>query len=108
IYGIAKAATDKLTADIAQELRPHGVAALRLYPGLVRTEAVLAAASGGWFDLSNSENPEFSGRVIAALAADPHLLERSGQVIVGADAALAYGIVDVDGKQPRPLTLADV
>jgi NAD(P)-dependent dehydrogenase (short-subunit alcohol dehydrogenase family) len=108
IYGIAKAATDKLTADIAQELRPHGVAALSLYPGLVRTEAVLAAASGGWFDLSNSESPEFSGRVIAALAADPHLLERSGQVIVGADAALAYRVVDEDGTQPRPLTLADV
>jgi NAD(P)-dependent dehydrogenase (short-subunit alcohol dehydrogenase family) len=108
IYGIAKAATDKLTADIAQELRPHGVAALSLYPGLVRTEAVLAAAAGGWFDLSNSESPEFSGRVIAALAADPNLLERSGQVIVGADAALAYRVVDDDGQQPRPLTLADV
>jgi len=108
IYGVAKAATDKLTADIAQELRPHGVAALSLYPGLVRTEAVLAAAAGGWLNLSNSESPEFSGRVIAALAADPSLLERSGQVIVGADAALAYRIVDQDGTQPRPLTLADV
>jgi dehydrogenase/reductase SDR family member 1 len=108
IYGIAKAATDKLTADIAQELRPHGVAAVSLYPGLVRTEAVLAAAAGGWFDLSNSESPQFSGYVIAALAADPRILERSGQVIVGADAALAYGIADADGKQPRPLTLADV
>jgi NAD(P)-dependent dehydrogenase (short-subunit alcohol dehydrogenase family) len=108
IYGIAKAATDKLTADIAQELRPHGVAAVSLYPGLVRTEAVLGAAAGGWFDLSNSESPQFSGYVIAALAADPRILERSGQVIVGADAALAYGIADEDGKQPRPLTLADV
>ena len=108
IYGIAKAGTDKLTSDIAQELRPHGVAAVSLYPGLVRTEAVLAAAAGGWFDLSNSESPEFSGRVIAALASDPALLERSGQVIVGAAAALAYGIADEDGKQPRPLTLADV
>ncbi len=108
IYGVAKAATDKLTSDAAQELRPHGVTAVSLYPGLVRTEAVLAAAAGGWLDLSNSESPGFSGRVIAALAADPNLLERSGQVIVGADAALAYGIVDEDGKQPRPLTLADV
>jgi len=51
LYGIAKAATDKLTNDIAVELRPHGVAAVSLYPGLVRTEAVLAA---GVFDLSNS------------------------------------------------------
>src|SRR5689334_14540362 len=44
IYGAVKAATDKLTADMAHELRPHGIAALALYPGLVRTEAVLEAA----------------------------------------------------------------
>jgi NAD(P)-dependent dehydrogenase (short-subunit alcohol dehydrogenase family) len=40
LYGVAKAATDKLTADIAHELRRHRVAAVSLYPGLVRTEAV--------------------------------------------------------------------
>ena len=108
IYGVSKAATDKLTADMAHELRPHGVTALSLYPGLVRTEAVLAAAAGGWFDLSNSESPEFTGRVLAALARDPRILERSGQVVVGADAAQAYGVIDVDGRVPRPLTLADV
>jgi NAD(P)-dependent dehydrogenase (short-subunit alcohol dehydrogenase family) len=107
-YGVSKAATDKLTHDIARELRPHGIAALSLYPGLVRTESVLAAAKAGWLDLSNSESPEFSGRVIAALAADPRALERSGEVIVGAEAALAYGLTDVDGRQPVPLTLAKV
>src|SRR5262249_39614405 len=31
IYGIAKAATDKMTADMAHELRPHGVAVISLY-----------------------------------------------------------------------------
>jgi dehydrogenase/reductase SDR family member 1 len=107
-YGISKAATDKLTHDIARELRPHGVAALSLYPGLVRTESVLAAAKGGWLDLSNSESPEFAGRVIAALAADPRVIERSGQVIVAADAALEYGVTDIDGRQPVPLTLSKV
>ena len=54
IYGVSKAATDKMTSDMAQELRPHGIAAVSLYPGPVRTEAVL---SSGWFDLSNSESP---------------------------------------------------
>lgn len=107
IYGVAKAATDKLTADTAHELRPHGVTVVSLYPGLVRTEAVLAAA-GTWLDLSNSESPEFIGRVIAALVADPRAAERSGQAIVAADAAQAYGVSDVDGRRPRPLTLADV
>jgi dehydrogenase/reductase SDR family protein 1 len=107
IYGVAKAATDKLTSDTAHELRPHGVTVLSLYPGLVRTEAILAAA-GSWLDLSNSESPEFIGRVIAALTADPRLLDRSGEVIVAADAARFYGVTDEDGRQPRPLTLADV
>lgn len=104
IYGIAKAATDKLSADTAHELRPHGVAVVSLYPGLVRTEAVLAA---GVFDLSNSESPELTGRAVAALALDPDLLELSGRVLVAARLAREYGFADVDGRQPRPLTLDD-
>ena len=72
---------------------------------LVRTESVLAAASQGWFTLENSESPEFIGRVIAALADDPHLSERSGTVVVAGAAALDLGVTDVDGKQPSPLTL---
>jgi NAD(P)-dependent dehydrogenase (short-subunit alcohol dehydrogenase family) len=108
VYGIAKAATDKLTADTAHELRPHGVSVVSLYPGLVRTEAVLAAASAGWLDLSNSESPEFIGRVIAALVDSGTLLARSGEVIVAAEAAKELGVTDVDGRQPEPLTLEHV
>jgi dehydrogenase/reductase SDR family member 1 len=108
IYGVSKAATDKLTADMAHELRTHGICVVSLYPGLVRTEAVLAAASQGWFKLDNSESPEFLGRVIAALAVDPRLAERSGHVVVAATAARELGVVDIDGKQPVPLTLDTV
>lgn len=108
IYGVAKAATDKMTADMAHELRPHGVAVVSLYPGLVRTEAVMAAAEGGWLDLSNSESPEFIGRVVAALARDPALMERTGTVLVAAALAGEYGVKDMDGRQPRPLTLGTV
>ena len=105
VYGIAKAATDKMTADTAHELREHGVAVISLYPGLVRTEAVMEAARGGWMDISNSESPEFIGRVIAALRTDPNLMARTGQVVVAAQAARELGVVDIDGKQPVPLTL---
>ena len=35
-YGVSKAATDEMTADMAVELEPHGVAVVSLYPGLVR------------------------------------------------------------------------
>ena len=65
-YGVAKAATDKMAADMATELKRHGVTVVSLYPGLVRTEKVMEAAQ--WLDLSNSESPEFIGRSVVALA----------------------------------------
>jgi len=108
IYGISKAATDKLTADSAEELRAFGVAAVSLYPGLVRTEAVIAAAASGAFDLSNSESPEFIGRVIARLCSDADLMTLSGRVLVAAAIALQMGVTDIDGRSPRALTLSEV
>jgi len=105
-YGVSKAATDKMTAHMAAELQPHGVTVVSLYPGMVRTEKVMASAA--WLDLSNSESPEFIGRAVAALAADPDVIRHSGKVLVAAALALDYGFTDVDGKSPRPLTLADV
>jgi NAD(P)-dependent dehydrogenase (short-subunit alcohol dehydrogenase family) len=101
-YSVAKAADDRMAACMAHELRPHNVAVVSLYPGLVRTEAVLKAAA--YFDLSNSESPQFIGRVIAGLASDPVVMEKSGQVLVAAELALEYGITDIDGRQPRPLS----
>jgi len=105
VYGIAKAATDKMSADMAHELRGYGVAVVSLYPGLVRTEAVLQAASAGWLDISNSESPEFIGRVIAALEGDSHRMSRTGEVLVAAAIAREYGVEDIDRRQPDPLTL---
>jgi NAD(P)-dependent dehydrogenase (short-subunit alcohol dehydrogenase family) len=105
-YGVAKAATDKLAADMAVELSRYGVTVVSLYPGLVRTEKVMEAAQ--WLDLSNSESPEFIGRAVAALAADPDVHRHTGKVVVAASLASEYGFTDIDGKTPRPLTLADV
>jgi len=59
----------------------------------------------GWLDLTNSESPEFIGRVIAALHNDPGLFERSGTVVVASQLARDLGVVDTDGKQPIPLSL---
>lgn len=105
-YGVAKAATDKMTADMAHELREHHVAVLSLYPGLVRTEKVLEASA--WLDLSNSESPQFIGRAVAALADDENVMGRTGKVVIAAALAQEYGFADIDGKKPRPLTLSDV
>lgn len=102
-YAAAKAADDRMATAMAHELREHHVAAVSLYPGLVRTEGVMKAAE--FFDLSNSESPQFLGRVIAALAAAPDLMQKSGQILVAAAVAKEYGITDIDGKQPVPLTV---
>jgi NAD(P)-dependent dehydrogenase (short-subunit alcohol dehydrogenase family) len=104
-YGAAKAAVDKMTADMAHEAEKYNIAVISLYPGLVRTESVLRAAE--YFDLSNSESPQFTGRVIAGLANDPNLMSRTGKVWVGAALANEYSIQDIDGKQPRPVSLEE-
>jgi dehydrogenase/reductase SDR family protein 1 len=105
-YGVSKAATDKITADMSHELLDYKVAVVSLYPGLVRTEKVMEAAE--WLDLSNSESPQFIGRAVVALATDPNIMGKTGTLLVAAGLAEEYGFTDVDGKKPRPLTLTDI
>jgi dehydrogenase/reductase SDR family member 1 len=93
-YGVAKAAVDRLASDMAEELKPHGIASVSLYPGHV-------------IDRKPSSNPkresaQFVGRAIAALASDPKILERTGQILVVAEIAKEYGFTDIDGTQPLP------
>jgi len=104
-YGVSKAALDKMTEYMAHELKQYKVAVVSLYPGLVRTESIMRNAKH--FDMSNSESPQFIGRVVAALASDQEIMKKSGKVLVAAQEALEYGIQDIDGRQPRPLTLED-
>ncbi len=103
IYGAAKIATDRLTADMARELSEHDVTVVSVYPGLVRTELVMQSA--GFLDMSNSESPEFTGRAIAHLYADGERHRRTGSVIVAAAYAREVGFSDIDGRRPEPLTL---
>jgi NAD(P)-dependent dehydrogenase (short-subunit alcohol dehydrogenase family) len=105
-YGVAKAASDRMVACMAQELREHNVAAVSLYPGLVRTESVMKAAEH--LDLSNSESPQFIGRAVVALASDAYLMNKTGRVLISAELAQDYGFTDIDGKQPRPLNAENI
>jgi len=102
-YGTAKAAVDRMGIYMAHELREHNVAAVVLYPGLVRTESVMKSSE--YFDLSNSESPQFIGRAVAGLLRDSNIMDKSGRILIAASLALEYGFTDIDGKQPRPLTL---
>jgi NAD(P)-dependent dehydrogenase (short-subunit alcohol dehydrogenase family) len=104
-YGAAKAGTDKTMFDMAVDLRPHGVSAVSIWPGFIKTEAVKAIPddqvppelAGLWplFEL-----PEFTGLVIEALFRDPELAALSGSALIGAELGAKYGILDLDGKRP--------
>lgn len=100
-YGMAKAAENKLTETMAYELKAQNISVVTIYPGLVRTESILNGAD--FWDLSNSESPEFIGMAVAALASDSHILEKSGKKLIAAQLALDYGYFDLDGRQPLPL-----
>ncbi len=101
-YGAAKAATDHMVACMAEELRRYNVATISLYPGVVRTEAVLKAAEH--IDLSNSESPQFIGRAVAALACDKRIMKKSGKRPIAADLGVEYKFKDIDGRQPKPMS----
>lgn len=103
-YGAGKAAVDKMAHDMAVDLRPHGVACVSIWMGLLRTERTMKV-----FDvepekyaelMQATESPEFTGRVVAALARDPQRMEKSGRIWVGAELGALYGASDIDGRQP--------
>jgi len=103
-YGAVKAGVDKMAHDMARDFRPHDVAVVSIWMGLLLTERTRAsfAADPDRYDAmtAKAESPEFTGRVIAALAADPDRMSRTGQVLIGAELAEAYGVTDVDGSRP--------
>jgi NAD(P)-dependent dehydrogenase (short-subunit alcohol dehydrogenase family) len=94
-YEVVKNATNKLTEQMADDLRPHGVACIAVSPGWMRLERMDLTPE----QAARAESPEFPGRGIAALAADPDVLEKSGRVFTTPELAREYGFTDVDGKQ---------
>lgn len=104
-YGAGKAATDKMTFDMAYDFRPEGVSVVALWPGLVKTERserVCAAEPEKYGDsFDSAETPQFIGRVVLALHGDADCLaKRSGGVFYTAELASQYGVQDIDGAQP--------
>ncbi len=101
-YDLAKAAMNRMAYAMAEELRPHGIAAVALSPGWMRTERVLAHMEAGYHtpeEITGIESVEYVGRAVAALAADPAMLDKSGRILVVADVAREYGFTDIDGRQ---------
>jgi NAD(P)-dependent dehydrogenase (short-subunit alcohol dehydrogenase family) len=107
-YCAGKAAIDKITRDTALELYDHHVAVVSLWPGLVRSERLVARAEKTpdgrmlveGLDLALSESPEFSGRAVVSLMNDPDVMSRSGGSYHCTELAELYGFTDIDGVMP--------
>jgi dehydrogenase/reductase SDR family protein 1 len=106
-YGVGKAAVDRMAKDMAVELRPYGITAVSLWPGVVRTEYLMKAHEAGEvpFSIEDGESPRFTGRGVVALASDPDVLKKTGQVMPVVDLANEYGFTDVDGRSPGPINV---
>ena len=107
-YDLSKHTISRLVWAMAHELRDRGIAVLAVAPGFMRTERVTEAfrRAGAIAALDGpggpKETPVYLGRAIAALAADPGALERSGQRLEAGTLAQEYGFTDADGTQPAP------
>ncbi|HEX3325462.1 MAG TPA: SDR family NAD(P)-dependent oxidoreductase [Actinomycetota bacterium] len=94
-YEVVKNATNKLTEQMADDLRPHGIACIAVSPGFMRLERMDLTQE----EAAKAESAEFPGRAIAALAADDKVLAKSGRVFTTPELAREYGFTDLDGKQ---------
>ena len=107
-YGAGKAGVDKMAMDRAVDFLEHDVASNSLWLGFGRTERneplfqhpeAMKGPYGKF--LANAESPELIGRVIDALHRDPERMKRSGEVLIVAELAEAFGIQEADGRQPK-------
>ena len=110
-YSLAKISSIHLADGMAADLAPHGVVALAITPGFLRSEAMLdgfGVTEENWRDAAQqdphfiaSETPRYIGRAVAALAADPNVAARAGQALSSGNLAKEYGFTDLDGTQPN-------
>jgi len=112
-YDLAKNGICRAAFGMAQDLRPHGIAAVAVSPGFMRTELVLAhfgATEENWRefpDLERTETTRYVGRAVAALAADPAVMAKTGQSLRAGDLAQEYGFTDLDGRYVPPFEVAE-
>jgi len=115
-FDLFEASLKRIAYALAEELASHGVAALAITPGFMRTEAILdqfGVTESNWRDAAernaeakrfgfvNSETPCFVGRAVAALAADPAVARWSGGVTSSWRLSETYGFTDLDGTRPN-------
>jgi len=93
---------NRLVSVLSGEARSAGIAIIGLLPGFMKTERVEMhlkdEATRKQYRYDLAESTEYAGRAVAALAADPNVLTKAGELIFVADAAKEYGFSDIDGR----------
>ena len=116
-YSLAKISAIHLAQGMAADLKPHGVTAVAVSPGFLRSEAMLdhfGVTEANWRDAikqdphySESETPYFLAQGVVALAADPSVHAKTGKVLTSWGLSDEYGIIDIDGRRPHWGNYAD-
>lgn len=103
-YGVPKAGTDKMAADMAVDFKDAGITAVSIWMGSLLTDRVRTIIAGNpdkfGHILETAETPELTGHVVWGLYRDPRRMDVSGQTLIGAELAVKYGIKEEDGRQP--------
>jgi dehydrogenase/reductase SDR family protein 1 len=104
-FGVQKSGVDRMARDMAHELKPLGICAVSIWPGYVKSEKLAAQpdrvpAALAKLIAERGETPVFVGRAVAALAADPDVIAKTGRIVLASELATEYGFTDVDGNIP--------
>jgi NAD(P)-dependent dehydrogenase (short-subunit alcohol dehydrogenase family) len=110
-YDLVKTSVIRLAFSQSRDLKRHGIAAVAVTPGFLRSEAMLdhfGVTEENWRDGAGkdphfiaSETPYFVGRAVAALAADRDVMRKSGRVFSSWDLSDEYGFADINGERPH-------
>ena len=110
LVDLVKSSVKNIAFRLAWEMRKHRIAAIAITPGYLRSEMMLegyGVTEQNWRDGAKkdpnflfSETPLFVGRAVAALAADPKVLEKSGQLTSSWELSREYRFTDSDGTRP--------
>ncbi|GAB3913173.1 SDR family NAD(P)-dependent oxidoreductase [Kibdelosporangium lantanae] len=109
-YYLVKSGLRRMAQALAAQLKPHGVTALAVTPGFLRSEAMLegmGVTEETWRDavaqdphFVMAESPHYVGRAIAALVQDPDVARWSGRSLASWTLMREYGFTDLDGTRP--------
>jgi len=103
-YDVAKNAVCRMARGLAQELADYEIAVVALSPGWMLVERMTGLSEQ---EQAQTESVEYLGRAVAALAADPAVVRRSGRTYAVGDLAREYGFTDLDGRQPTPYLIEE-